>query len=458
MRNLFWAVCCVFVAGFVSGCQRSDRQFTGAAGEVRLITLAPGHFHAALVQKSMYEQVSAVVHVYAPDGGDVREHLKTVAGFNERAENPTSWDERVYLGEDFLERMIAEGKGNVVVVSGNNSAKTDYIFRAVEAGFNVLADKPMVISPEKFPLLVRAFEEARENDVLLYDIMTERYEITTILQRELSRIEDLFGELREGTEEEPAVTKESVHHFFKYVAGNAIRRPGWFFDFRQRGEGLVDVSTHLVDLIQWECFPEEIIDYRKDIEMLSARRWTTAMSGEEFTKVTGLAEFPDYLDEFVEDGMLNVYSNGEMNYRIKGVHAKVKVTWRFEAGEGGGDTHRSIMRGTLSNLVISQGEDEDFKATLYIEAAGEGEIDGAVARGIEKLGRRYAGIGVKRVGEGRWEVLIPDEYRTGHEAHFGQVTESYLGYLVDGELPVWEEPNMIAKYYTTTEALRMAME
>ena len=31
--------------------------FTGAPGEVQLMTLDPGHFHAALVQKSSYPQV-----------------------------------------------------------------------------------------------------------------------------------------------------------------------------------------------------------------------------------------------------------------------------------------------------------------------------------------------------------------------------------------------------------------
>ena len=51
----------------------------------------------------------------------------------------------------------------------------------------------------------------------------------------------------------------------------------------------------------------------------------------------------------------------------------------------------------------------------------------------------------------------PDKYRIGHEAHFGQVTEKYLRFLVDGKLPDWEVPNMIAKYYTTTMALEMAL-
>ena len=42
--------------------------FTGAKGEVKIMTLDPGHFHAALVQKNMYEQVSPEVYVYAPKG------------------------------------------------------------------------------------------------------------------------------------------------------------------------------------------------------------------------------------------------------------------------------------------------------------------------------------------------------------------------------------------------------
>ncbi|MCL6101092.1 MAG: hypothetical protein M1292_01170, partial [Bacteroidetes bacterium] len=32
----------------------------------------------------------------------------------------------------------------------------------------------------------------------------------------------------------------------------------------------------------------------------------------------------------------------------------------------------------------------------------------------------------------------------------------YLAYLRAGKLPEWEVPNMIVKYYTTTEALKLA--
>ena len=92
-----------------------------ATPDVRLITLDPGHFHAGLVQKFMYPQVSPVVQVYAPTGPDLQEHLKRIEGFNTRADQPTRWEEKVYTGPDFLERLLSEKAGNVVVLAGNNA-------------------------------------------------------------------------------------------------------------------------------------------------------------------------------------------------------------------------------------------------------------------------------------------------------------------------------------------------
>ena len=48
---------------------------------VHLVTLDPGHFHAALVQKTMYDDVDPVVHVYAPAGNDLQLHLDRIKGF-----------------------------------------------------------------------------------------------------------------------------------------------------------------------------------------------------------------------------------------------------------------------------------------------------------------------------------------------------------------------------------------
>jgi predicted dehydrogenase len=463
--SFFMLVFTVLLSACSGGGQKSETQesktmFTGAKGEVKLMTLDPGHFHAALVQKTMLEQIDPTVYIYAPEGPELQAHLNLIESYNNRAENPTSWETKIYTGPDFFEKMLEEKPGNVMVTAGNNAKKTEYILETVKAGINVLADKPMVITPDEFPMLEQAFKVAEENGVMLYDIMTERYEITTMIQRELSLIPEVFGTLQTGTPEEPAITKESVHHFFKYVSGNPLVRPAWFFDVEQQGEGIVDVTTHLVDLIQWEAFPEVTLK-KEDVEIVSANRWTTDLTPEMFKKSTQLDEYPEYLQKDVEEGVLKVYSNGEINYKLKGIHAKVSVIWNFQAPEGTGDTHYSIMRGTKCNLTIKQGEEEGYKPQLYIEALPETDLQefaGYLYNAVQDLSSKYEGLAVKKLGDNLWVAEIPEKFKVGHEAHFGQVAEKYLDYLAQGKMPEWEVPNMIVKYYTTTEGLKAAMK
>jgi hypothetical protein len=426
--------------------------------KVKLITVDPGHFHAALVQKIMYDEVSPDVHVYAQEGPDLQQHLSRIKSYNSRTANPTSWNELLYTGSDFFEKMIAGKEGNVVVLSGNNVKKAEYITRSVKTGLNVLADKPMIIRPDDFPGLMAAFKTAQEKGVLLYDIMTERFEVTTILQKLLSQNKNIFGTLKNGSKVEPAVSKISVHHFSKIVSGNPLLRPAWFFDVQQQGEGIVDVTTHLVDLVQWECFPEQILN-PSDVAMVSARRWTTFISKEEFKGVTGMEDFPEYLQKDVKDGKLNVYSNGEMVYKIKDIFARVSVEWKYQAPPGGGDTHYSVMHGTKCDLVIKQGPEEKFLPTLYIEnVKGLTMNDFTSELKAAVITLPYDSIQVEAINNTSVKLSIPARYRVTHEEHFGQVTAKFLEYLTAGKLPEWEVPGMITKYYTTTSALKLAKE
>jgi predicted dehydrogenase len=423
---------------------------------VKIMTVDPGHFHAALVQKSMYDQVSPDVNVYAPEGADLQQHLGRISSYNTRAVDPTKWNEIVYTGKDFFEKMLADKPGNVVVLSGNNKKKAEYISKSVNAGLNVLADKPMIISPEDFTKLEDAFRIAWEKGVILYDIMTERFEVTTILQKELSLKEEVFGRLQEGSEKEPAVSKISVHHYSKIVSGTPLIRPAWFFDVEQQGEGIVDVTTHLVDLVQWELFPGQILK-KEDVNMVSARRWPTVISKEEFKGVTGLDAYPDYLTKDIKDGKLNVFANGEMIYQLKGIWAKVSVEWNYQAPPGGGDTHFSVMRGSKCDLVIRQTANEKFLPTLYVENIKGIAVDDFSSKLKEVLSTLpYDSLVIEKVSDKVLRVNIPKKYRVGHEEHFAQVTAKYLEYLKDGKLPEWEVPNMITKYYTTTSALKKA--
>lgn len=449
---------CVILSILVaSGCTRLSNSKSDFDGKVRLITLDPGHFHSALVQKSMYPNVDSTVYVYAPEGEELNNHLSLIEKYNSDPKNPTAWKEIVYSEVDFFEKMLKDRAGNVVMLASNNLKKSDYISQSIRHGFNVLADKPMAIDAKGFEVLKETFKNAHDKKLFLYDVMTERYEISNMLQREFSLMPEVFGTLERGSLDNPAVTKESVHHFYKQVSGNTLVRPAWFFDTKQQGEGIVDVTTHLVDLVQWGISPEQVIDYEKDIEMQSAKRWSTDLSLNEFNSITKLAAYPDFLSKDIENDSLKVYANGEINYKLKGVHVKVAVKWAYQAPEGTGDTHYSILRGTKSNLVIRQEAEQQFNPELYIEPI-EGKsatFKEALFTKVKEVQARYPGVKLIEEDMG-WKVSIPAKYKEGHEAHFARVTEKFLNYIKKGSMPEWEVPNMIAKYYTTTAALELA--
>ncbi|MCI0339046.1 MAG: oxidoreductase [Acidobacteria bacterium] len=427
--------------------------------EVKIMTLEPGHFHAALVQKEMYPGVSPKVHVYAPLGFDLTEHLNRIARFNLRADKPTKWELEIHTGTDSPERMLREKTGNVVVISGRNRGKIDRVNASVEGGLNVLVDKPWIIKPEDFARLDATLNTAEARNLIAYDIMTERYEITTILQKELIHAPDVFGEITKGSEQDPAVYFESIHHILKLVAGAPNIRPAWFFDVTQQGEGVADIGTHLVDLTQWMLFPEQPIEYRKEINVLAASRWPTVMTPDQFKRVTNESKFPDYLTANVKNNKLDYFCNGSMTYALRGVHTKLDILWNYEAPPGGGDTHVAVFKGSKSRLEIRQGKEENWKPELYVVAsntASKGEVLAALKKKIEALQAKYPGVGVEEKGD-RIKVLVPDKYRDGHEAHFAEVTRRFLEYLRNPKsMPAWEKANMLAKYYTTTKGLELS--
>jgi hypothetical protein len=153
-----------------------------------------------------------------------------------------------------------------------------------------------------------------------------------------------------------------------------------------------------------------------------------------------------------------VFQNGDVAYTIRGVHAKVTALWRFEAPPGAKDTHHSILRGTRATLRIEQGPEQHFEATLYVDnisGAPANEFGKTLQAAVGKLCATWPGLEVKPAGQS-WQIAIPQQYAVGHEAHFAQVTENFLRYLAQDKLPNWEVPNMLAKYYVTTEAYRLS--
>src|SRR5205085_606698 len=152
-----------------------------------------------------------------------------------------------------------------------------------------------------------------------------------------------------------------------------------------------------------ESFPEQAIDFTKDIQVDSAKHWTTSISLNEFKTLTKLDSFPSYFTKTDKaDTSLQVYCNGEINYSIRGVHAKTSVIWNYKAPEGTGDTQYSLMRGTRANLIIRQGADEQYKPTLYIEPLGFDKNDDLTSQ-IKNIQVKYPGVELKRMDKG-WVV------------------------------------------------------
>lgn len=160
--------------------------------------------------------------------------------------------------------------------------------------------------------------------------------------------------------------------------------------------------------------------------------------------------------------MLQVFSNGEINFKIRNVHARVSVSWQYQAPDGAGDSHYSIMRGSKATLIIRQGGEQHYRPELYVEATDAFEAasyENRLINAVQTLERKYPGLELakSKTAKNQWQILIPDALRTSHEAHFAEVSQKFLGYLQEGKLPDWEVPNMLNKYYITTKALEMAL-
>jgi predicted dehydrogenase len=386
-------------------------------------------------------------------------HLKRIEQFNSRKENPTHWQEVVHTNDNPLTQMLAEKPGNAVVVSGKNRGKIDALQKIVGAKLNVLADKPWIIQAEDFPKLAATLDAADENGVIAYDGMTQRFEVSCQLPRELVNDQSVFGKLEKGSATHPAVEMESIHYLLKEVAGVPLLRPAWYFDIGQQGEALADIGTHLVDLVQWTLFPEQAIDFKKDIQLDSASRWPTEISLAQFQRVTGEKKFPDYLNQSIRNGTLEYFANDTLTYQLRGVLVKLTVKWGCEAPAGSKDSELAIFRGSKSRVEVRQGKAENYLPTVYVIPNSpelKAEVEAALKNKIAALQKNYPGVALQPNGDA-FQIVIPDALRIGHEAHFALLTRRFLDLVQHPKsLPAWEKPNMIAKYFTTTEGVRLA--
>ena len=431
---------------------------------LRLVTVDPGHFHAALVQKWTYPEVSAEVQVFAPDGEELAAHLKMIDGFNARSENPTCWKENVVRDGNPLAvfsrwaASVPDPSNSVVVLAGRNDRKADYALAAVKAGMNVLADKPLAIDATGLEKLEEAVEIARKRRLAFMDLMTDRTDVHTRLTAALLREKEVFGDFRPSSPVNPAVVCESSHHFLKTVNGSELRRPSWYYDVARQGEGIVDVTTHVLDAIQRAVCPETELG-RNDVRICSARTWTTPVTIEDYRESTGYSEWPTALRSAVDArNVLQCMANGNFTCSLRGVHAKVGVMWNVRDTVGDGDVFAATYYGTKCWLRVMPDSGHGTDMAVFIRLydwLDRGRLAPAVEAAMPRLRKVVPGLRAACDRDG-WRLDVPVESVVAHDPSFAAFTRVFLGWAANHDEPAKEYANLLVKYRTLVSAREMA--
>jgi predicted dehydrogenase len=389
-----------------------------------LLFYDPGHFHAALTLRSANPRVASDVHLYAHAGPDRERFLGLVDAFNSREKDPTEWRVHVHEADDPLERLIAERRGDVVVLAG--------------------ADKPWLTSSEALPHLL----EAMSGPPLAMDIMTERHEVIARLRRQIVSSPLLFRALIRDADR-PAIEIASVHHLYKTVNGRPLERPWWYYDVDIQGDGMVDIQSHLVDQVQWMIAGDEPGDFERDVELLAARRWTTPVPLNLYRDSTGEQEFPHALSPYVRANVLELACNGEIEYRVNGVRVLQRAEWGQREPPGTGDRHPCTIRGTHCTLFVRHGPETDYVAELDIEPD--------LRAAIPDWQTAFPGLGIAPFGNG-FRFAIPEALRTTHESHFAMVLENFLDYVDAGQWPEWLTRGIRLRYELLARSRELALQ
>ena len=140
-----------------------------------------------------------------------------------------------YAAADF-DRMLAEAKPDVVIVTTMDSTHHEYIIRAMEAGCDVICEKPMTIDAEKARAILDAIERTGRELRVTFNY---RYAALSTKVRELL-MQGLIG--------------RTFHVNFQwlldtYHGADYFRR--WHREKDKSGGLLVHKATHHFDLVNW---------------------------------------------------------------------------------------------------------------------------------------------------------------------------------------------------------------
>ena len=337
--------------------------------EVRFMTLDPGHFHAGLVQKEMYPNVSKRVHVYAPLGTDLLEHLNRIVAFNTRARRiPPPGSSRFTPAPTRSSGCCASGRAMSWSSPGATGARSTRSKPRSKPDSTCWRTSPGSSIRPTFPKLESALDTAESQG-------PDRL-------RHHDRALRNHDHAPEGADPRPG-------HFRDHLPGHGGRslrlhgerappaqngrghaqppaRPGSSTS-QQQGEALPDVGTHLVDLVQWMLFPEQPIDYRKDVRMLAAKRWATVLTKARVPESHGRGGVSGLSESQVKADRLEYFCNGRVSYALRGVHIRLTRCGSMSPCPGPAirTSPMSGARGPKSKFARARRKSTDRRCTWY---------------------------------------------------------------------------------------------
>ena len=404
----------------------------------------PGHFHAALLFFHHNSRVDRTIHVYAPPGPDVEMFIALINRFNVRDDRPTDWKLNCHIGDDPLERLIADRSGEIVVLAGRNGPRLALMHRLHDEGFHVLADKPWLTNSAALPHL----EAITAGPPFAVDIMTGRHSAVAELRNAIIGTPSVFGALARDTER-PALEFSSTHHLLKRVDDKLLKRPAWFYDVAMQGDGMVDIQSHYVDQAQWIVADGHRFDIDRDVEILDAERWTLPVPLRLFQESTGESTFPGYLAGAVTDDVLNLACNGRIDYRLRGIPVHHHCDWGLREPEGGTDLHGFTARGENAELTIRVGTETGFMSEILLRCRDEINLGSA----LEQWRLVAPGLEARKRDDG-YLLVMPPIASAIHEAQFPRVLEQFLNLL---DSAIWPS-ELMARIRTRYTLLARARE
>ena len=282
----------------ISSCveaEMSSKAFRAAPSEVKLVTLDLGHLRN---QRWCRKKCTTGFRPRSTSLILTARTCRIISAasrrrYNTRADDPTSWKEVVYTGPDFLEKMLCRSPATSWSSPVITRRKTEYIPASVEAGLNVLSDKPMASRRLTSNCSRRRSHRLRpRRAVLLYDIMTERYG-------------DHDDASKGAVAYSGGVRKAAEGHAGRSCDHQGKRAPFLQIRLRQSASTACVVLRHHATgrghrgchhaprgPCQWGPSPVQAIDAETDVEMLRPVDGPPMITGNSIKKVTRLDDFP----------------------------------------------------------------------------------------------------------------------------------------------------------------------